>query len=57
VLGLVFHCHMLVRERALQCIVKVLAQARYGQNTIAVFRVLHDFVLEKSAASIVNALS
>jgi hypothetical protein len=55
-LGLVLHCHMLVRQRALQCIVKVHAQARYGQDTIVAFGLLHDFVLRKSA-SIVDALS
>jgi hypothetical protein len=43
-LGLVLHCHMLVRERALQRIVKVLTQTRYGQDTIFGFRLLHDFV-------------
>ena len=55
-LGLICHCHMLVRQRALQCIVKVLTQARNRQHTIFVFGLLHDFVLWKSA-SIVNALS
>jgi hypothetical protein len=38
---------MLVRERALQCIVKVLAQTRYGHDTMFRFRLLHDFVLKE----------
>ena len=35
------------RERALQCVVKVLAQTRYRQNTVVGFRLLHDFVLSE----------
>jgi hypothetical protein len=38
---------MLVRERALQRVVKVLAQTRYGQDTMFGFRLLHDFVLKE----------
>ena len=37
-LGLVLDCHMLVRQRALQCIVKVLAQARHRHYTVVVIR-------------------
>jgi len=38
---------MLVRERALQRIVKVLAQTRYRHDTVVGFRLLHDFVLSE----------
>jgi hypothetical protein len=48
---------MLVRERALQRIVKVLTQARYGQYTIFLFRLLHDFVLKEIRGFILKALS
>ena len=56
-LGLVFDCHMLVRQRTLQCTVKVLAQARDGHHTIVRFRLLHDFVLSEIRGSHQSTLS